>query len=227
MCLFNIHENLGHTSFHIIRLLCFAGILLRKLANVAPSPPLCPGFIYGKSNQRPWHQKRKSKIKKIKAVTIPCQVVSLYQIVRYIPGLIPTHRGITTTKRCSDATIFVNHASYFTYVNLMEGNPEAAKTVEAAQDFEQISKSHGVTIHHYHSNNGLFDTHKFKAKVATSNHTMSFCGVNSHHQNSNSEKRVKDITIGNRTSLLHAAHRWPNEIHSSLWPTEMKNYTNL
>ena len=56
---------------------------------------------------------------------------------------------------------------------------------------------------------------------------MSFCGVNAHHQNGKAENRVKDVTISTRTSLLHAAHRWPNVIHSSLWPAAMKNYINL
>ena len=65
----------------------------------------------------------------------------------------------------------------------MEGTPDVAKIAETAQAFERISKSHGVTIQHYHANNGLFDTHKSKEKVATSNQTMSFCGVNAHNQN--------------------------------------------
>ena len=47
----------------------------------------------------------------------------------------------------------------------MEGTPDAEKIVEAAQAFEKIAKSHGVTIHYYHADNGLFDTFKFKAKV--------------------------------------------------------------
>ena len=109
----------------------------------------------------------------------------------------------------------------------MEGTSDAEKTVESVQAFERIVKSHGVNIHYYHADKGLFDTFKFKAKVATSNHTMSFCGVNAHHQNGKAENRVKDVTIGTMTLLLHVSHRWPNAIHSSLWPAAMKNYINL
>ena len=54
----------------------------------------------------------------------------------------------------------------------MEENPDAENTVEAAQAFERIEKSHRVTIHHYQSDNGLFDTFKFKAKLETRNQTM-------------------------------------------------------
>ena len=57
----------------------------------------------------------------------------------------------------------------------MEGTPDAKNTVEAAQAFERIEKSYGVTIHHYHADNGLFDTFKFKAKVATSNQCRPAC----------------------------------------------------
>ena len=112
MRLLTIHESLEHTSFHIIRLLCLAGILPRELASVAY--PLCPGCSYGKSNRRPWCRKGKSNLKKIKPVTIPGQVVSVDQLVRYTPGLIPTHRGLQKTKRYLGATIFVDHASDFT-----------------------------------------------------------------------------------------------------------------
>ena len=56
---------------------------------------------------------------------------------------------------------------------------------------------------------------------------MSFCGVNAHHQNGKAERRIWDITENERTSLLHAAHRWPKAIHPSLWPAALKNYVNL
>ena len=109
----------------------------------------------------------------------------------------------------------------------MEGTPDAAKIVEAAQVIERIAKSIGVTIQYYHGNNRSFYTHKFKAKVATSNQTMSFCGFDAHHQNGKAENGVKDISICTKIMLLHASHVWPNAIHSSLWPAAMKNYTNI
>ena len=138
MRLLTIHESLGHTSFHIIRLVCLAGILLRELAKVAP--PLCPRCSYGKFNRRPWRQKGKSNLKKIKNVTIPGQVVSVNQLVSYTPGLIPAYQGLPTTKRYSGATIFIDNASDFTYVHFMEETTDAENTVKAAQAFERIAK---------------------------------------------------------------------------------------
>ena len=127
MRLLTIREILRHTSFHIIRLLCLAYILPSELANVVP--PLCPGCSYRRANRINWCRKVKSNLKNIKPVTIPGQVVSVDQLVSYTPELIPTHRGIPTTKRYSGATIFVDHASDFTYVHLMEGITDSAKTV--------------------------------------------------------------------------------------------------
>ena len=56
-------------------------------------------------------------------------------------------------------------------------------TVKAKHNFERVYKSHSVTVQNYHSNNGLFDTNIFKDIVSNAGQTLSFCGVNSHHQN--------------------------------------------
>jgi hypothetical protein len=56
---------------------------------------------------------------------------------------------------------------------------------------------------------------------------LSFCGVNAHHQNGKAERRIKDVTEGARTALLHAIHRWPKAVNASLWPAALKNYVNL
>jgi hypothetical protein len=120
----------------------------------------------------------------------------------------------------------VDHFSDFTYVHLMT-KLDAASTVKAKLAFKRIANSHSVAIKHYHADNGLFDTKAFKKSVSEAGQTLSFCGVNAHHQNGKAENRIKDITTGGRTSLLHAAHRWPKAIHASLWPSALKNYTNL
>jgi hypothetical protein len=93
---------------------------------------------------------------------------------------------------------------------------DAESTVEAKLAFKRTSSSYGVTISHYHSDNGLFDTKAFKNPIAKAGQTLSFCGVNAHHQNGKAESRIKDVTTGGRTALLHAAHRWPKAIDASL-----------
>ena len=90
-----------------------------------------------------------------------------------------------------------------------------------------MCNAHGVRVTHYHADNGLFDTKAFKASVTKAQQTLSFCGVNAHHQNGKAEQRIKDVTEGARTSLLHAAHRWPKAVSPLLCPAALKNYVNL
>jgi hypothetical protein len=219
-----IHERLGHFSFARLKLLSRAGLIPKDLANV--DAPVCPGCAYGKAHRKPWRHKGINNRKQLRQATTPGQVVSIDQLVSPTEGFIPTHRGIPTTKRYIGATVFADHFSDFTYVHLMT-TMDAASTVEAKLAFERLSSSYAVTIRHYHADNGLFDTKAFKASVTKGGQTLSFCGVNAHHQNGKAESRIKDITIGGRTALLHAAHRWPKAIDASLWPAALKHYTNL
>ena len=53
--------------------------------------------------------------------------------------------------------------------------------------------------------------------------TIAFCGVGAHHQNGVTERCIRDITENARTSLLHAAYRWPKAIAANLWPQPIKH----
>ena len=87
--------------------------------------------------------------------------------------------------------------------------------------------SYNITIKRYHADNGLYDTKRFEDSIKASKHSLSFCGVNAHHENSKAQNRIKDVNSGNQTALLHEAHRWPQAIHASLWPSTLKNYVNI
>jgi len=148
------------------------------------------------------------------------------QLISPTEGFVPTHRGKPTKKRYVGATIFVDHYSDYTYIHLMT-NMNAESTVEAKLAFERHAKSFGITRRHYHADNGLFDAELFKKNIARACQSLSFCGVNAHHQNGKAEIRIKDVTTNSRTSLLHAAHRCPKAISPALWPAALKHYTNL
>ena len=218
------HEKLGHTSFSILKLMAKCGILPRDLANI--DPPVCPGCAYGKMHRKPTRYKGIRNIKKIRSATAPGHCVSVDQLVSPTPGFVPIHRGKPTTQRYKGATIFVDHYSDLTYCHLMtDMNAEA--TVAAKEAFERLAGSYNVLIKHYHCDNGLFDTVAFKASIIQANQTISFCGVNAHHQNGRAERRIRDVTEGARTALLHASHRWPKAIHPALWSCALKHYVNL
>ena len=138
----------------------------------------------------------------------------------------PTHRGRPTLQRYVGATIFVDRYSNLTYVHLMT-MMDASFTVEAKLAFERMAQSQSVKTKHYHYDNGLFDTKYFKVFVIKVSQTISFCEVNAYHQNGKAENRIKNLTTNAHTSLIHAAHRWPAVIDTSLWPVALKNYCNL
>lgn len=219
-----LHERYGHLSFPKLQLMARSGLIPRELANV--EPPTCPGCAYGKAHRKPWRTKGARNRHPIKPATYPGQTVSVDQLISPTPGFVPTHRGKPTTTRYIGATVFVDHFTDFTYVHLMsEMNAEA--TVDAKRAFERVCAKHGVVVRHYHADNGLFDTQKFKLSVEQAGQSLTFCGVNAHHQNGKAERRIKDVTEGARTALLHAVHRWPKAIDASLWPAALKNYVNL
>ena len=222
--LLTIHERLGHVSFSILKLMARCRLIPQELADV--DPPCCPGCAYGKAHKKPTRYKGWRNNRSIKPSTSPGGCVSVDQLVSPTPGFVPTHRGYPTLQRYKGATVFVDHFSDFTYVHLMT-EMNGATTVEAKQAFERLAHSHNVAIKHYHCDNGLFDTRIFKQSIEKANQTISFCGVNAHHQNGRAERRIKDITEGSRTSLLHASHRWPKAVHPSLWPCALKHYVNL
>ena len=116
---------------------------------------------------------------------------------------------------------FVDHFSDFMYVHLMSGNMIADTIFVAKLSFERVCQSHGVQVLHYHADNGLFDTQVFKGSVEKANQTLSFCGVNAHHQNGKAENRIKDVSDGARTALLNISHRWPKAITPALWPATL------
>ena len=139
-------------------MLARVGLIPRDLADIPY--PTCPGCgAYGKAHRKPF--RTKGQRSQLCQATRPGEVVSMDQLISPTAGFVPTHRGIPTTQRYVGATVFVDHYSDFTYVHLMT-KLNAETTVEAKRAFERVAQSHGMTIRHYHSDNGLFDTKLFK-----------------------------------------------------------------
>jgi len=132
-------------------------------------------------------------LKTLKPATMPGQVVSMDQLVSPTPGFVPFNRDCQKTLNLNERlSLLVDHFSDFTYIHLMtkmNGNT----TVAAQLEFERVLNSYGVCVIHYHAKNGLFDTKVvFKASVSKeAGQTLSFCGVNAHHQNGKAENQSK------------------------------------
>ena len=139
---------------------------------------------------------------------------------------VPIAKGQPTVRRYRGASVFVDHASEFTYVH-MHQHLTTDETIDAKHAFERLAEQHGVRILHYHCDNGRFANKAFVDDVRAAHQTITFCGVGVHHQNGITERRIRDITEHAHTSLLHAAHRWPKAIAANLWPQAIKHVVNV
>jgi hypothetical protein len=102
----------------------------------------------------------------------------------------PNQRMADNKKRYQAATVFVDHYSQlaFTYMQFSTG---AEETVNAKMAFEAFAAQFGVTVRHYHANNGQFSKNMWVKAVNEHRpqQTMSFCGVGAHHKKMESPRR--------------------------------------
>ena len=218
-----IHHKLGHLSFARIKKLASLGRVPKKLLNCRE--PRCAECLYGKQTRRPW---RTSKVKnKIGKMPVnPGDMVSVDQLQSAVPGLIAQSKGSLVKNRYLVATIFVDHATDFGYVHLQKST-SSADTIEAKHEFERMAASHGIKIRHYHADNGRFADNAFMKSIRDAQQQITFCGVGAHHQNGIAEKRIRDLTEGARTMLIHATHRWPRVVNAHLWPYALRLANHL
>jgi len=125
----------------------------------------------------------------------------------------------------SVATVFVDHGNRLSYVHLQKST-SSEDTVEAKISFKAYAKQYGVSIFHYHADNGRFADDLFMRHVKQSKQTITFCGVNAHFQNGIAERRIRDLQEGGRKLLLHAKSRWREVFTEHLWPYALKTYND-
>jgi phosphoglycolate phosphatase-like HAD superfamily hydrolase len=210
-----VHHRLGHMSPDKIRILASQGLLPAQLAKC--NVPMCTRCLFGKATRRPWRFKPAANKTSSKSVTTPGQIVSVDQLISSTPGLIAQLKGILTRKRYTVTTVFVNQYSGLSYVHL-QMSTTAIETLEAKCAFERYAAKHGVTIKHYHVDNGRFIENAFVEDVNAQRQTNSFCGVNAHFQNGIAERCIRELQDQARTMLIHANHRWPTAVNAHLWP---------
>ena len=90
--------------------------------------------------------------------------------------------------------------------------------MQAKRAFERYANGFNVKIKHYHADNGIFAEAEFATAVQEDGQTISYCGVNAHHQNGRAEKKIRDLQDLARTMILHAQQRWSTAITVNLWP---------
>lgn len=220
------HYRFGHCSFDKLRIMAQNGTIPKRLAECRI--PKCPACIYGKMTKKPWRTKMPGSKVAPRTITAPGDCVSIDQLESSQPGFIAQLKGSLTRERYHAATIFVDHFSRLSYV-YVHRSTTAIETVTAKHAFEQFAKGYGVSIKHYHADNGRFAENLFMADVARLGQSITFCGVNAHFQNGIAEKRIRDLQEGARTMILDAKSKWPKAINTALWPYALRqqNYAHM
>ena len=209
------HYRLGHIPFDKIKRMSQAGELPAHLQRCRT--PKCAACLYGKAAKRPWRTKSPPNRRAPPAVNGPGDCVSIDQLESSTSGLIAQLRGFITKQRYTCATVFVDQYSRLSFVYCQK-TTKGDETLEAKRAFEAYAKSHGVTVKHYHADNGRFAEALFINHCKQAQQTISFSGVNAHWQNGMAEKRIRDLQDQARTMLVHSQHRWKAAITAHLWP---------
>ena len=203
------HYRLAHRSFKILRLLVCLRIIPYHLRLV--KPPKCTCCMYGNMTRQPKNVKGTANIGTIHPATYAGQCVSVDQIESHTPGFLAQIKGFITRRRYRAATVFVDHFSDLSYVHL-QSSTTGADTLDAKKAFEAYARHHGVTVRHYHADNGRFAEHKWVHHCQDNGQTISYCAAYAHFQNGKAEKRIRDLQEEARKILLHAVARWPTEL---------------
>ena len=139
------------------------------------------------------------------------------QLVSAQLGLVPQEKGLPTRARIWGATIFVDRATDFTKAHLMQ-DASSDSTIEAKRVSEREAMSRGIDIRGYHADNGRYAEHYFIEDCKEKSQSLNYCGVDDHHQNGIAEAKIKQLTLSDRTMILHAQRYCPEYITTLLWP---------
>ena len=99
----------------------------------------------------------------------------------------------------------------------------AELTMATKLAFKKYAAKHGVSIKHYHCDNGQFADNAFKQSSESNHQQLTFCGVNAHFRNGIAEHAIHNLYNSVCKQLLHAHSRWPATIHFALWPYALRN----
>ena len=210
------HYRLGHPSEHIMHSLARCKRIPPWLASI--KAPTCKACQFGKQTKR---ARGENGDLRARFPDVPGGCVSVDQFISHTPGRVLTFSGKPTTRAYKCVTIFVDHATDKCFCHLQEST-DAEETVKGKHVFERQCIEHNVHVQHYHCDNGIFRSKLFVDDCQQSGQSLSFCGVNAHHQNGIAERAIRTITVAARTMLLHANTKWPDVVKFDLWPFAVK-----
>ena len=132
--------------------LCYGyQILPRRFLKLRNDLPPCVSCLFGKAHCRPWRHKFSTTstggVLRSADITKPGQRVDTDQIVSAQPGLVPQEKGQITRACIWGATVFVDYASRWVKVHLMQ-DATGDSTLEAKNAFEGDCMTRNVVPQH-------------------------------------------------------------------------------
>ena len=210
-----IHQRYGHISFFRLREMAKQGIIGKKFAKC--NIPMCSTCLFAKASRKKWRDRPTTRVNRGPEIK-PGDVVSVDQLVSPTPGLVAQMTGKLTKKRYKYVTVFVDQSSRLGFIHL-QASADADETIMAKRAFEEYARQNGIYhISGYHADNGVFRANKWIESCRRQKQSLSFAGVNAHHQNGIAERRIKEIQELSRSMMIHANRRWPEAITPNLWP---------
>lgn len=149
-----LHQKYGHIPMVRLQRMAKLGMLPSRIGKCPI--PICQSCIYGKMTRKQWRYKQTTNKVESKTATRPGQIVSVDQLESPIGGFIGQMKGRLYQKhRYKCATVFVDQYSGLSFVHLQQST-SAVETLEAKVAFEKYANTFGVSIMHYHADNGRF-----------------------------------------------------------------------
>jgi hypothetical protein len=223
------HWKFGHAGFTWCQQLLKenGGIIVPKLLTAASCPPpKCAACLLARQTYKgagvstEYKDPKKEMMLKTGHLA-PGDAVSMDQYQSSVKGRLPdTYGKEKEHDKYTGGTIFVDHASTRIFIK-HQVSLKAGETIQAKRLFEKDASQYGITVKHYHADNGIFDTQQFLEEIDKHHQTIEFCGVGAHHQNGIAERAIRTVTEWARAMILHAALHWPELASLEVWPFAM------
>jgi hypothetical protein len=167
--------------------------------------------LFRKATQTPWRTKAPLNRFRAPPTKRPGDVIlAVDQLLLSTPGLIGwLIEVLFDSKKGIQRQLSLLITSVDTSMSIFSKQlqPLAAETLEGKEASERSAKAHGVTVWHYHADNGIFAVKALVHEVNQEGQTVSFCAMKAHHQNGKAEKRIRHLQETARTMLLGSKKR--------------------
>ena len=174
-------------------------VILNLLDFLKDKPPICACCHFGQAHKRLWKTKGKhTNPIRYKDDVNPGNCVSIDNFFSVQPVLVPQISGYLTSDQIRGITLFVNHATDYTYGHLMR-SLDLDETLGTKKAFERLVGRLDNTVKRYHADNEGYDNNGFMVSLNTNNQTITFYGVGAHHHNGIFERRIWNVTEIART----------------------------